>query len=197
VRALRVTAALALVAIVAAGAVATSPQLRRVLERRFALGRQRDESAISLKNVRFRQMAIALSLFRQRPVIGNGPGSFSVLGGLGVHESYYFEQGADLSRIYDPSILTTILNDTGLLGAAAFIALVGAYFAHVRRRGRRLAGRAARNTAWAAHCALVGLFASFIFTQYFWMPFTWLLFALTMVLFESQEEHSSTVLARS
>jgi O-antigen ligase len=135
-------------------------------------------------------MVISFQLFRQRPLVGNGPGSFSVLGTPGAHEDYYIETGADLTRMYDPSILTTVLNDTGLLGSAAFLVLIAAYFDYVRRQSRRMGERVWRNTASAAHCAFVGLFASFFFTHYFWMPFTWLFLAIVVTLHEFGPEGS-------
>jgi len=184
IRALRFAGAFGLIALVVAGSLASSPRLREILARRFATGSKAAETSLSTHNVRFRQLAFSYKLFLRRPLIGNGPGSFSILGTIGAHEEHYISIGADLSRIYDPCLVTTVLNDTGLLGAAAFLAVVASYFGHVRRRLRLLADGAARNTALAAHCALIGLFASFIFTHYFWLPFTWLFIAMTVLLFE-------------
>ena len=183
-RALRITAVVALGVLFMGGAVISSPALRAVLARRFATGGEGAEASLSLQNARFQQMIMSWNLFRQRPLLGNGPGSFSVLGAIGAHQEYYLEEGVDLSRIYDPSIVTTVLNDTGLMGVVAFIVLVWAYFDHVRRRLRHLTDRTSRNAALCAHSALVGLFASFIFTHYFWLPFTWMFLAVTLLHFE-------------
>ena len=185
IRALRMAAIGGLGLVAITGAL-TSSEFRQVLARRFATGGKSSEAAISLENARFRQMAMSYDLFRQRPLLGNGPGSFSALGAIGAHQEYYLSEGMDLSRIYDPSIVTTVLNDTGLLGVAAFLFLVAAYFDHIRRRFRRLGDRGSRNAALSAHAALIGLFASFLFTHYFWLPFTWLFLAVVLLHFEPQ-----------
>ena len=186
IRALRVAAAGFLAFVVVTAAVATSPPLRRVLARRFSTSQDAAETAISLKNARFQQMLASYQLWRQRPLLGNGPGSFSIRGVRGAHEDYFIAIGADSSRLYDPSMLTTLLNDTGLLGVGAFLLLVWNYFGHVNRRARLLPDRTARNAARAGECALVGLFASFVFTHYFWLPFTWLFLAVSLLLFEPE-----------
>lgn len=197
IRTLRVTFVLSLAFVVVAGMVATSPIIRRVLARRLSTGQNAAETAISFQNARFRQMLASYYLWRQRPFLGNGPGSFSILGIRGAHEEYYIYLGSDSTRIYDPSIVTTVLNDTGLLGVVAFLLLAGAYFVHVRRRVRRLRDRVSQSAALAGHCAIVGLFASFIFTHYFWLPLTWLFLAMTMLLFEPAvvETHSPSARA--
>jgi len=185
VRAIRLAGAGGLVLLAITISLATSPNLREIVARRFdTRGLEAAEQSLTLQNARLRQMAVSFQLFRQRPLIGNGPGSFSLLGDPGAHQDYYIEVGADLSRIYDPSIITTILNDTGLLGMAAFLVLVAAYFVYTRRCLRRMNEPSSRNTALSAHCAFVGLFASFVFTQYFWMPFTWLFLSMVVMLHE-------------
>jgi O-antigen ligase len=182
---LRVNGALGLAMVVVLVALAVSPPLRDVVARRLARGGDAPEQSLSPANARFRQMAAAIQLWRERPLLGNGPGSFSALGRMGAHQEYYLDlETFDVRAIYDPSILTTVLNDTGLLGIAAFVLLVGAYFRRVRRQTVRLKDRHARHRALAAHCALVGLGASFLFTHFLWLPFFWLLLAMTLLLFE-------------
>jgi len=183
IRPLRVAAVIGLAALTGAVSL-TSPRVQKVLIGRFTQGPGDIQATLSKENARYVQMAMSWRLFRERPVFGNGPGSFSVLGWMGANEFYYLTVGVERRLIYDPSILTTVLNDTGVVGSAAFLVLVAAYFGRVRRRLRRIAGRSSRNQALAAHCAMVGLFASFIFTQYFWLPFTWLFLAMTMLLLE-------------
>jgi len=186
IRAFRVVAIGGLAALFIGGALTASPGLRQILARRFDTAGRTDEASLSLQNARFRQMVMSYDLFRQRPFLGNGPGSFSALGAIGAHQDYYLSEGWDLSRLYDPSIVTTVLNDTGVLGAVSFVALVAAYFSYVRRRWRRLPDSASRKAALSAHAALVGLFASFIFTHYFWLPFTWLFLAVALLHFEPE-----------
>ncbi|KPL08710.1 hypothetical protein AMJ85_08130 [candidate division BRC1 bacterium SM23_51] len=181
--AIRFAAVGGLIFVVAVSALTTVPQLRALLARRFAT--RSGGAALSAQNVRFVQMRASYRLFRQRPLLGNGPGSFSVLGIRGSPEDLLLiEMGIELRRIYDPSIVTTVLNDTGLLGTAAFLILAASYFSYVRRRARRMSDAVSRNAAVAGHCAWVGLLASFVFTHYFWMPFTWLFFAMVVLLHE-------------
>ncbi|MCX8036674.1 MAG: hypothetical protein N3D11_06415 [Candidatus Sumerlaeia bacterium] len=161
--------------------IAGSESVRSVLAKRF-ISDHAEEAAISKENVRFIQMSIAYSLFRQSPLIGNGPGSFTMLGSVGVHELYYIETAQDFSRLYDPSILTTVLNDTGLVGAAAFLLLAAAYWTYLRRQTGRNRELRARTAALCAHSAFVGYFASFIFTHMFWLPLTWLFLTMVMAL---------------
>ncbi|MBM3334372.1 O-antigen ligase family protein, partial [Candidatus Sumerlaeota bacterium] len=164
--------------------LAGSPNAREVLLRRFS--RTGSEAAFSRENVRFLQMQISWRLFREAPLLGNGPGCFSVLGGIGIpeHELYYASTRFDLSRMYDPSLMTTVLDDTGLVGAAAFLLLIASYLTRVHRRARSAVNAVARNAVLSAHCAVVGMFVSFLFTHYFWSPFTWLFLAVAMLVLE-------------
>lgn len=180
-RAIRLSAAAALTAFVCLGALAFSPDIRDVVARRFSA---RSETALGLQNARFQQMRASFRLFLQSPIVGNGPGSFSVLGVYGAHEEYWSGVRLEQRVLYDPSLATTLLNDTGLIGVGAFLILAAAYFRHVRRARSRLPDPTARNAAMAVHCALVGLFVSFLFTQYFWMPFTWVFIAMSVLLAE-------------
>ena len=123
IRVLRMGAVALGLLLVGAGVWFLSPTARAILERRFT-DMSAPEQALSLENARFVQMAMSFRLFRERPILGNGPGSFTALGTVGAHEDYHISTGTDLSRMYDPSILTTVLNDTGLVGAAAFLFLV-------------------------------------------------------------------------
>jgi len=133
-------------------------------------------AGVGTTNVRFVQMKHSVNLFLNSPILGNGPGCFSVLGIWGYNEEYYNQLVREglisIERRYDPSIVTTVLADTGILGAFFFIILLFSFFKYNLLTIHKIGGFY-QVVSFSLLGGIVGLFISYIFTQGFWLPFTW------------------------
>jgi len=136
-----------------------TPNLLNILNTRFTF---EGDAGISVNNIRFIQFKHALKLFLNSPIIGNGPGCFSVLGG---------EKDYGMLR-FDLSIVTTVLADTGILGAIFFIILSFSFFKYNLLTIPKINGFY-QVVSFSLLGGIIGLFISYIFTQGFWIPFTW------------------------
>lgn len=145
-----------------------SPSLREFFWLRLSLN---DNSSLSIKsNTRLVLMAASWNGAMQSPIIGNGPGAFSTQGQL---------LDIDFSRnvAFDPSIATTLMNDTGIVGTLVFAAFAAAlFFSGVR------AFKTGEGTIWGplslAHAlASLALLMSYVMTNGLWLPFSWVFFS--------------------
>lgn len=150
-----------------------SPTLINILETRLTLA---GGTGLGTANVRFVQMRHSMNLFLNSPILGNGPGCFSVLGIWGHNEEYYNQLVREglisIESRYDPSIVTTVLADTGILGAFFFIILLFSFFKYNLLTIPKIGGFY-QVASFSLLGGIVGLFISYIFTQGFWIPFTW------------------------
>jgi len=158
-----------------------SPTFENIIERRFTT---KGEASISTTNVRFVQARYAIRLFLNHPIIGNGPGSFAIQGIWGHAEEYYQQlvQAGKLSvkGRYDPSLVTTVLEDTGIIGAFVFILLSLAFLRYNLGIIPKI-GNHYQVIGLGLFVGLIGLFVSYIFTHGFWIPFTWVLLGFNIV----------------
>jgi len=133
-------------------------------------------AGVGATNVRFVQMRHSINLFLNSPILGNGPGCFSVLGIWGHNEEYYNQLVREglisIESRYDPSIATTVLADTGILGAFFFIILLFSFLKYNLLTIPKIGGFY-QVVSFSLLGGIVGLFISYIFTQGFWLPFTW------------------------
>ncbi len=133
-------------------------------------------AGVGATNVRFVQMRHSINLFLNSPILGNGPGCFSVLGIWGHNEEYYNQLVREglisIESRYDPSIVTTVLADTGILGAFFFIILLFSFFKYNLLTIPKIGGFY-QVVSFSLLGGIVGLFISYIFTQGFWLPLTW------------------------
>jgi hypothetical protein len=125
-------------------------------------------------NVRFIQMTNSFKAFLEHPILGSGPGSFTV-NKLTSHFS--------LEKQYDPSLLTTVLEDTGILGFMIFILLIGKFFAFNLKMIPRLPEEY-QVLDFSLTGGLLGLFVSYFYTHGFWIPFTWAFMGMTLCAIE-------------
>jgi hypothetical protein len=157
-----------------------SPTLVNVLGARITLS---GSAGLGTTNSRFAQMRHSLKLFLIHPILGNGPGCFSTLGIWGWAEEYYnqaVEEGLlSLEDRYDPSIITTALADTGIVGMIFFILIIFSFFRYNFLTIPKV-GEYYQVVSSSFLAGISGLFFSYIFTQGFWIPFTWVFLGLNI-----------------
>jgi len=150
-----------------------SPTLINILGTRLTLA---GDAGLGATNVRFVQMRHSVKLFLAHPILGNGPGCFSTLGIWGDSEEYYnqlVEEGLlSVERRYDPSIITTVLADTGIMGIIFFILLIFSFFRYNFLVTPKVS-EYYQVVSFSLLGGISGLFVSYILTQGFWIPFTW------------------------
>jgi len=127
------------------------------------------DAGISTSNTRFVCMIHAFNLFLNHPIIGNGPGSFAIQGIGSVYEA-----GGEFSleRRYDPGLLTTVLEDTGIIGFILFL-LLSRRFLKYNLKAIPLISNRYQIISMGLLAGISGLFISYVFTHGFWIPFTW------------------------
>lgn len=161
-------------ALVTAAAM-TSEQVALLL--RASLSFDESNNAIALTNTRVLHIIYSFELFLQEPVLGHGPGNFGV---QGFPVAFPYLEYGEVDKIpFDPSIVTTVLGNTGLVGLASFLFCVGAY-ARLQRRALAVADPSQRRTVAALLVGVTGLFFSYVVTTGFWMGFTWVFLGLSV-----------------
>lgn len=160
--------------------VLLSPSLQNVIKERFFT--KYVGAAFSFENVRVQQIITSLEAFLRKPILGNGPGSSAF---------NYFKKTTGKEIIsredmnspelagFNPSLIITVLEDTGLIGLFLFFVLifkiVRLYYRQVRLLDQRYSV-----IATALFGGLIGLFISYFFTSGFWLPFTWVFLAFSI-----------------
>ena len=156
-----------------------SPALNNIIRSRFVT-----KTPISTKSVRFVKASHAVKLFLNHPIIGNGAGSFAILGVWGHAEEYY-KQRVEEGEVhpegrFDPCLYTTILEDTGIIGALVFILLSLKFLGHNLKMIPKIDNHY-QIISMGLLGGLIGLFISYVFTQGFWIPFTWVFLGFNIV----------------
>ena len=121
-------------------------------------------------------MAESFSYFLQSPIIGNGPSAFS-LQGLLMEEIPWRGDTA-----FDPSIITTVLNDTGIIGGVVFIWFIVSIFKYVFHMYRKDQNNILMKYSFAFSITIFGLLVSYVPTTALWFPFSWVFFSLPTAL---------------
>ena len=166
---------LVLLAALVAAVAMTNEQVATMLDASFTF--DEGSNAISLTNTRVLHMLYSLELFVKEPILGHGPGNFAIQGYPVAIP--YLEYGEYDKIPFDPSIVTTILGNTGLVGLGSFLLCVAAYVG-LQRRALAVADPANRRTVAALLVGIVGLFFSYVITTGFWMGFTWVFLGLSI-----------------
>jgi len=156
-------------------ALTTSEEIGSMLAASFVF--DEGNSAMSLTNTRVLHMIYSFQLFLKEPILGHGPGNFGV---QGFPVALPYAEYAEYEKIpFDPSIITTILGNTGLVGLGAFLLCVAAYLG-LQRRSLRVREVRVRTTAIALFVGIAGLMFSYLVTTGFWMGFTWVFLGLSV-----------------
>jgi O-antigen ligase len=185
--------AAALIASVTVGAsvfaAVVVPPIRQICETRFATkvpastskrsAWRFSNSLLNTQNVRLTLIQLSLYAWREHPFFGNGPGSFpftyfrATEGAAGVRRK--IEENA--FRQTNPSMLFTVLEDSGLLGLFLFLVLAAKFVFLSYKKLAGLSSPLAPQT-FALAIALAALLLSYMLTNGLWLPFTWVFLAL-------------------
>lgn len=125
-------------------------------------------------------------------VIGNGPGSsgFSYIA-IAKGEEYAKEITRGKITLerkedegFDPSIISTVLSDTGIIGLIIFLLLIGA-IVMLNFKTIPLLIEEYQLIGLGSFLGIIGLFMSYIFSQGLWIPFTWVFLAFNTAAFKN------------
>lgn len=126
--------------------------IRQVFQKRFfpAPGQERYYTM----DIRWVAVKESVRSFLESPLIGRGPGTV----------------GRSMS--FNPSLVTTLLEDTGVLGLIFFGLFLFSFFRMGVKRIPEL-NEHDQPASFGLFLATAGLFASYLITCGLWMPFTW------------------------
>ena len=135
-------------------------------------------------NPRLLQMGVSFSQFLENPIFGNGLNAYRFL------EDSYSDLIEDwmpdwVISGYDPSIITSLLNDTGLVGFSLFASFIFFYFKYL------LSQYNIKNIFSIA--AILSLLISYIFTNGLPFTFTWVLLAMIELKTKFTNESSNEI----
>jgi O-antigen ligase len=144
-----------------------------------------DTTLINGQNIRLILMRQSLRTWGENPVFGNGPGSFA----FSSWRSQLGEAGAwrmvaeNRFPPTDPSMIFTLLEDSGLVGLLLFLAMAVKFLLLIYRRISG-AGSASAPLAFALGVGLAALMLTFVLTSGLWLPLTWVLLGLSVASLE-------------
>lgn len=137
-------------------ATAFFPPVRQVFQKRF-FPDPGHERRYTLE-IRWVAMKESFRSFLESPLLGHGPGVVGPTMG------------------FNPSLLTTLLDDTGLAGLTVFAIFLFLFFRQAARRIPELDDQD-QLVSLGIFVGLGGLFVSYLITCGLWMPFTWVFMA--------------------
>jgi len=122
-------------------------------------------------NPRILQMSVSFSQFLESPIFGNGLNAYRSLGDTYSSAVESWMPDWVISG-YDPSILTSLLNDTGIIGFILFSIFLVYFFKNIfplsKNSFRKL----------GLFFGVLSLFISYIFTNGLPFTFTWIIIAI-------------------
>lgn len=132
-----------------------------------------------LMNPRVLQMGMSFSQFLENPIFGNGLNAYRFLG------SQYSNIVEDwmpdwVISGFDPSLLTSILNDTGIIGFSLFMIFLIYYF-------RKIIINNFESNIFV-FCAILSLMISYLFTNGLPFVFTWVFIAMVELFSEIEKK---------
>lgn len=144
----------------------------------YAVGRiiSSAEDGNSIKNnIRFVMMEESWRNALNSPIIGNGPAAFAIQG-LNLNIPYRTDFA------FDPSIITTLMNDTGIVGTLIFLLFLWSLFSDVVRTFKNNPDNVLAKYALAFLISVFGLLIAYIPTTALWIPYSWVFFSLPAAL---------------
>ena len=143
--------------------------------------RQDSSSLLNKQNVRFRMIKISLWAWRENPVFGNGPGSFAY-----ANWRYSYGDAGARQKIAEkasprtnPSILFTVLEETGLLGLIVFMVIAGKIL-FLSFNKLTVPPTPLTPQTFALFVGLVALFLFYMLTDGLWLPLSWVFLGLNI-----------------
>ena len=120
-------------------------------------------------NPRLLQTGVSFSQFLENPIFGNGLNAYRFLGNQysDIIEDWMPDW---VISGYDPSLLTSLLNDTGIIGFSLFMTFLYYYFRKI------IINNFERNIF--VFCAILSLMISYLFTNGLPFVFTWIFIAM-------------------
>lgn len=158
-----------LVATVCVAGFIALPNLRDVFWQRISLS---ETGAYSIsENIRLVMIGESWRNAQDSLLIGHGPGAFATQGSA---------LDMDFSRgiPFDPSMATTLMNDTGLFGTGIFFVYLLSLFRFVFGSLKANPESISAKYAVAFAVAVVGLLFSYVTTNGLWLPFSWVYFGI-------------------
>lgn len=145
------------------------PDLRDYFWERISLSETGVNSI--MENSRLVMMEESWNNALDSPLLGHGPGAFVTQGSI---------LNIDYTRgiPFDPSIATTLMNDTGMVGTALFIFYLVAFFRHVIASFKTNPESIPAKYAIAFSVAVIGLLFCYVATNGLWLPFSWVFFGI-------------------
>lgn len=125
-----------------------------------------------MENTRLTLMEESWKNALDSPLLGHGPGAFITQGSI---LDIDYNRGIP----FDPSIVTTLMNDTGVVGTVIFISYLVAFFRHVIASFKTNPESVPAKYAVAFSVAVIGLLFSYVPTNGLWLPFSWVFFGIT------------------
>ena len=120
-------------------------------------------------NPRVLQMGVSFSQFLESPIFGNGLNAYRFLGTQYSNAVEDWMPDWVISG-YDPSLLTSLLNDTGIIGFSLFMTFLYYYFRTILIKNFE--------SNIFAFCAILSLMISYLFTNGLPFVFTWVFIAM-------------------
>jgi O-antigen ligase len=161
----RALVAVAAAAAVLAGIAVSAPQLRHSIQHHTSTGLN------SATSGRFSLVANGMRIAQAHPLTGVGVGGFKRAYADRVHL-----KGKEPKKAASHNTPVTVAAETGLVGFALFVALLGAMFAQAFRRADRSLAGVVSLTAGLLLAAIVC--HSLFYADFFEDPTTWVLFGL-------------------
>jgi len=143
-------------------------------------------ASLSVSNARIGLIKNSVNAASKSILIGTGPGS-------SAFHYLALEHGVDRAKEltkdkvtlnrgaegFDPSLVSTVFTDTGIIGLIIFFLLISA-FVYINFRTIPLLSGEFQLIGLGLFLGISGLLVSYVFTQGLWIPFTWVFLAFNM-----------------
>ncbi len=164
------------------------PQVQSVIHDRFA---SITNPQTLNEEPRVQTMLDSFTHIQEKPLLGNGPGSYKIIG----ITPFVQERDREIAG-YEPfltNIFLTVLNDTGVIGLVVFLIILWRFFLLARQAlARTDTDPQLRLILFALFLTNVLMLVSFQITTGFWLGIAWFLMALLVVSAQLTQKSSRT-----
>ncbi len=126
-----------------------------------------------INNPRILQLGVTFAQFLESPIFGNGLNAYMFLGDF-YEDAIKIGQPNWVNQGYDPSLITSLLNDTGIFGFSIFVLFIYYYFKNlsINLNSRNI----------FVFCAISSFLTTFLFTNGLILHFTWVFLAFSEII---------------